>query len=285
MDDSPSRVLRKRQGGIFLLLVGSSIVMLILSTRSLTGLPEQIGLSIASFFQNGFHRIGSFFSQTANSITELRELKSSYTNALIKIEQFESLERGFAEFRQDNIRLREQLGYLQDQRFKKVSAEIIAKDPENIFSTIVVNKGIKDGIRKNQPVIAYQDGIQGLVGRIIEVGRTSSIVMPLYDGTSHVASRLEKSRYEGLVTGQYRLDKPLIMQYVKKSAKDEIEFGDLVLTSGLAGLYPRDIYVGRVKDKRIVDYKTSIELELEPIIDFSRLEFVFIVMPSVEILP
>jgi rod shape-determining protein MreC len=282
MDENPSRILKKRQNGVFLILVGVSIVMLILSTKSLTGLPERVGLSIASFFQNSFHRVGEFFGDTANSIVELKQLKNNYANALTKISQYESMERSFADIRQENERLKEQLGYSREQRFKKISAEIIAKDPENVYSTIVINKGIKDGIKKDFPIIAFQDGIQGLVGRVVEVGRSTSIVMPLYDSSSHIACRLEKSRYEGLVTGQNRLDKPLLMQYVKKSSKDEIQFGDLVVTSGLAGLYPKDLSVGRVKEKKIVDYKTSMELELDPIIDFSRLEFVFAVLPVTE---
>lgn len=279
MEDNSSRILRRRQGGIFLILVGMSLVMLILSTRSLTGLPERVGLSVASFFQNVFHDVGEFFSQTANSIVELKQLKSNYSSALKKLEEYENLERGYAEVRDENTRLKEQLGFSREILFRKTAAEIIAKDPGNVYSTMVINKGIKDGVKKNLPIIAYQQGVQGLVGRVVEVGHSSSIIMPLYDSTSFVSCRLEKSRYEGLVTGQRVSEKPLVMQYVKKSSKDEIQFGDLVVTSGLKDLYPKDIAVGRVVSKKIVEYKTSMELELEPIIDFSRLEYVFVIFP------
>lgn len=282
MDDNASRILKKRQGGIFLILVGVSVLMLILSTKSLTGLPERVGLSVASFFQNAFHSVGEFFSQTANSVVELKELKKNYSAALEKLEEYENIERGYAEVRDENLRLKEQLGFSQQIQYQKIAAEIIAKDPGNVYSTIVINKGIKDGVKKNLPIIAYQNGIQGLVGRVVEVGHSSSIIIPLYDSSSHVSCRLEKSRYEGLVSGQGTADKPLVMQYVKKSAKDEIQFGDLVVTSGLKDLYPPDIAVGRISNKKVDDYKTSMELDMESIIDFSKIEYVFIIFPKNE---
>jgi rod shape-determining protein MreC len=282
MDENVTRILKKRQGGIFIILVGVSIVMLVLSTKMLTGFPERVGLSAASFFQTTFHSVGEFFSQTVNSIVELKELKKNYASALDKLEEYENIERGYAEVRDENLRLKEQLGFSREILYQKVTAEIIAKDPGNVYSTMVINKGIKDGVKKNFPIIAYQNGIQGLVGRVVEVGRSTSIIIPLYDSTSYVACRLEKSRYEGLVAGQNSSEKPLLMQYVKKSSKDEIQFGDLVVTSGLKDLYPRDIAVGRVKAMKVEEFKTSMELELEPIIDFSRLEYVFIIYPHTE---
>lgn len=282
MDDASSKILRRRQGGIFLILLGASILMLILSTKSLTGLPERVGLSVASFFQKAFHSVGEFFGQTANSIAELREIKKNYSAALEKLEEYQNLERGYAEVRDENSRLKEQLGFSTQVKYRKLAAQIIAKDPGNVYSTLVINKGIKDGIKKNLPVIAYQEGAQGLVGRIVEVGRSTSIIVPLYDSSCFVSGRLEKSRYEGLVSGMGNADRPLSMQYVKKSAKDEIQFGDLVVTSGLKDIYPADVAVGRITEKKSEEYKTSLELGLEPIIDFSRLEYVFVVFPNQE---
>ena len=75
---------------------------------------------------------------------------------------------------------------------------------------------------------------------------------------------------------------PLVVQYVKKRAREELQFGDLVITSGLQSLYPPGIKVGRVSKLRLLDYLTSMELEIEPIIDFSRLEFVFIISQDIK---
>jgi rod shape-determining protein MreC len=80
----------------------------------------------------------------------------------------------------------------------------------------------------------------------------------------------------GLVNGRGNPDSPLIMRYLKKRARDEIKIGDKVVASGENYNYPRDVPVGFVSGIRALDYETSLELDLEPIIDFSRLENVFV---------
>jgi hypothetical protein len=72
------------------------------------------------------------------------------------------------------------------------------------------------------------------------------------------------------------------MRYVKKIAIDAFGYGDLVVTAGLGGIYPKGINIGRVRIIRARDYETSLELEIEPIIDFSRLEYVFVLRAAEE---
>jgi rod shape-determining protein MreC len=274
-------IARHRKTGVLILLVASSLVMLLLSTRSLAGLPQRIGLTFSSLFQTGFHSVGDFFSQTADSIAELRRLKANYEAAMEKLAQYETIERGLAETRAENERLKRQLDFSSQDSLRKLSARVIAKDPGNFHTTIVIDRGVKDGLRKNLPVIAYQDGVQGLVGRVTEVGRSSSIVLPIYDQSSNVAARMERNRYEGLASGSGDIDTPLLLRYVKKLAKEDIQFGDLVVTSGMWRTYPEGIAIGRVAELLEEDYKTSVEYRLEPVIDFSRLEYVFVVfMPE-----
>ncbi len=270
-------IARHRKVAVLIFLVAASLVMLLLSTRSLTGLPERIGLSISYVFQRGFDAVSGFFSDTVASISELRRLKENYSEAIEKLEQYEKIERGLAETQEENRRLKEQLGFAADASYRKLAARIIAKDPSNLHTTIVIDKGVKDGMRKNLPVIAYQGGMQGLVGRVTEVGMRSSIVLPLTDSSSNVAARLERGRFEGLATGQGDPDNPVILRYVKKLAKDEIQFGDLVVTSGMWRTYPPGVAIGRIGKVVEAEYKTSIEYALEPVIDFSRLEYVFVV--------
>jgi rod shape-determining protein MreC len=270
-------IARHRKTAVLILLLATSVVMLLLSTRSLAGLPERIGLSVSYFFQKGFDSVSNFFSQTVSSISELRRLRENYAEAIAKLEQYEKIERGIAETQEENIRLKEQLGFATESAYRKIAARIIAKDPENIHTTIVIDKGAKDGIVKNLPVVAYQDGMLGLVGRVTEVGRRSSIILPLNDPSSNVAARLERGRFEGLATGQGDPERPLILRYIKKLAMEDIQFGDLVITSGMWRTYPPGIAIGRVGKGIVAEYKTSAEYELEPVIDFSRLEYVFVV--------
>lgn len=277
MEQSQTPKTNKKNSVIFGVLTFTSILMLLISTRSLYELPEQIGMSIFSFFQGGLYSVGNFFTESFNSLAELQKLKEKYHDAVVKLEEYSRLERDLSDIRQESLRLKEQLGFSIEPQFRKLSAEIIAKDPEGLFPTIIINKGAKDGVTKNLPVIAYQNGIQGLVGRVIEVGQSTSIVLPAYDASTHVAARLQKSRYEGLISGLGSQDAGIVMRYVKKRAKEEIQFGDLVVTSGMQSVYPKDIAIGRVSKLKVLDFETSIEIEIEPIIDFAKLEYVFLV--------
>jgi len=262
------------------ILLVASLLSLTISTRSLVGVPERIGVTVLGFFQKGFSAVGDFVSDTVASIAELKRLRQDYKALTAKLEQYTKIERGLADLRAENARLKSQLGFAEGLPYERIAARVVAKDPSNLYSTIVIDKGVESGIRKNMPVIAFQDGIEGLVGRVVEVGLGTSIVVPLYDMNSFVACRLVNARNEGLVGGQGSADEPLMMRFVKKRAKDEVQFGDLVSTTGFESVYPPDIAVGRVKKVRVLEYQTSIEIELDPVLDFSRIEYLFAVKPG-----
>jgi rod shape-determining protein MreC len=263
-------------------LLVASLLCLLISTRSLEGVPESLGLTIFGFFQRGFSAVGTFASDTVSSIAELRRLRDNYRELSAKLERYTNMERGIAELRDENKRLKEQLGFSQEIAYQRIAARIVAKDPENLYSTITIDKGFGEGIRKNMPVIAFQDGMEALVGRVVEVGRGTSKIVPLYDAKSFVAGRFSGgSRTEGLVGGQGSPDDPLIMRFVKKRAKDEIQFGDLVVTTGFESVYPAEVAVGRVKKVRVLDYQTSIDIEIDTVLDFSRIEYVFVIRPGI----
>jgi rod shape-determining protein MreC len=264
-----------------LILLGASLLCLMISTRSLAGVPEFLGVTVLGLFQRGFAAVGDFASDTVASIAELKRLRESYRELAAKLELYTNIERGNADLREENQRLKEQLGFADRIVYQRIAGRIIAKDPGNLYSTIIIDKGIEDGIRKNMPVVAFQDGIEGLVGRVVEVGRGVSKVLPVYDSSLYVAARLANQyRHEGLVGGQGSADEPLLMRFVKKRAKDETQFGDLVVTNGYDSVYPPDIALGRVKMVRVLEYQTSAELELDPILDFSRIEYVFAIRSS-----
>ena len=240
-------------------------------------MPERVGLSVLSFIQRGFNSVGSFFSETIDSISELRRLEASHKELLSRVERLGNLERSYTDLTRENERLKEQLGFAHEAKYTTISAKIIASDPENLYSTLILDKGAAQGITKNLAVVAYQDGVEGLVGRVVEVGRSSCVVSPIFDTTAFVAVRLERSRYDGLSVGSGTAEAPIVIRYIKKRAKDEIQFGDLVVTSGMQSLYPAGISVGRITKLRDLDYMTSLELEMEPVVDFGRMEYVFIV--------
>lgn len=262
---------------VFIALLLVSFLTLFFSTRNVLADVKDIGLSMFSGMRGGIHNVSSVLSRTILSIQELATLRREYNELTGRIARYEQLERSSAELRQENNRLKEQLGFSQTLHYKHIPAEIIGRDPNNLFSTYVINKGTYSGAAVNLPVIAYQNGTQGLVGKIINAGVFESLVMPLYDSSCFVASRLAESRYEGIVEGQGTAGIPLVMRFINKKARDDINFGELIVSSGLGRVFPSGINIGRVSKINYREEELSMEVELEPTIDFSRLEYVFVI--------
>ncbi|RKX78739.1 MAG: rod shape-determining protein MreC [Spirochaetes bacterium] len=210
------------------------------------------------------------------SLRRLREIRIQYESALAKLGDYQGLERDLVELRRENFELKQQLGYSAGMDYIHIPSRIIARDPSNLFSSITIDKGSTDGLRVGAVVTSFQDGFFGLLGKVITVARHSAQIRPVVDPDHYVASRLQKSRYEGLVEGRGNEGGELIMSYVRKSAGPDIRINDLVVTSGMQSIYPSGIVIGRIKEIRSRDYSTSLELILEPIIDVTRAEYVFI---------
>lgn len=265
---------------VFLALVTISFSCLLFSTRSFVIDVRDVGFSLFSGIRGAIQGVTTSVQKTILSVKELSRLKEEYDQLVKQLGRYEELARSAADIEQENINLKKQLNFSQNLVYKHIPAQIIGKDPDNLFSSFVIDKGIKEGIKKNMAVIAFQDGTQGLVGLVVQVGRHESMVMPVYDNNSYVSARFAQSLYEGIVSGQGDSNSPLVMKYIKKRAKDEIQYGDRVVTSGLGGIYPKGIEIGRVSKIIFQEYETSLIVELEPSIDFSRLEYVFVIEKS-----
>ena len=262
---------------VFIALLLISFLTLFFSSRNVISDVKNMGLTMFSGLRGGIHEVSSAASRTILSIRELASLRREYNELTGRIARYEQLERTAAEIRQENYRLREQLGFSQALRYKHIPAEIIGRDPDNLFSAFVINKGSYAGAAVNMPVIAYQNGTQGLVGKIVHTGVFESLVMPLYDASCFVSSRLAESRYEGIVEGQGKAESPLLMRFINKRARDDISFGEMIVTSGIGRVFPPGINIGRVNRINYRENELSMEVELEPSLDFSRLEYVFVI--------
>lgn len=277
MPGIPSFVRKNKNGVTFTVILVLCLLMMLFSNRNVVLQPKKVGQSFFSLFQLSIHSIADWFSGTWNSIGELKRLRSELDAARERLVEYEQVSRNVTELRRENQVLREQLGFSQALAFRYISAQVIARDPGNQFSTIMVNRGSVHGMRQGMPVIAFQGGLQGLVGRVVVVSLTTAIIQPITDPNSFVAARLQTSRFDGLVAGSQGVSGLLTMSYVKKLALNEVQYGELVVTSGMGQLFPEGIHIGRVREMTAKGYEASLELEVEPIVDFSRLEYVFII--------
>ena len=268
---------KRRKGVTLAILIVVSLLCLLLSNRTVVIRPKEVGLSVVGFFQKGFTGFFRWFGDTAGSIRQLSAARDELAAARERLQEMDRVTREIVELRRQNTSLLEQLGFAQMLPPGRIAARVIARDTDNLFSTITINKGSRSGVRAGMPVVAWQGVMEGLVGKVVLVGGGSAQVLPLYDPQCLVSARLDRSRHEGLVAGQGKDRDSLVMRYVKKNAAPLIEYGDLVVTAGLGGLYPKGINIGRIREINAPAYESSLELSVEPIIDFDRLEDVFLI--------
>ena len=259
---------------IFLLIISS--VLLTFSGGRFVIDFKSVGFSVAAGTENAVHSVSAFVTDTVSAVRELAELRSKYLELSEKLKDYELLQRSNADIRRENRELKELLGFADTIAYKNIPAQISGFDPDNLYSGIIINRGAKHGVRKNMPVLAFQGSNVGLVGKIVQTGRDSSMIIPIYDYQCYVAASVQTTKHRGLVNGQGTADLPLIMRYVQKRAKDEISIGDRILASGENDLFPKDSPIGVVTGIRVHDYETYLELTVQPIIDFSRLDYVFV---------
>jgi len=267
---------------VFVSLALVSILMLMLTNIGFITNAKNLGLSAFLGVRGGVYEFSSIISRTVLSVKELADLRKEHVELLKQLERYEELERSSAEIYQENIRLREQLNFSRTIRYNRIPAEISGRDPDNLFSAIVINRGTFSGVKNDMPVVAWQDGTQALVGKVIQVGTFESLVMPVFDINSQVSARFSVSRYEGIAEGQGNSEVPLLMRFVPKRARSEINIGDVVISSGMGGIFPAGINIGRVNSVNVHEYISTLEVSVIPMIDFSRLEYVFIIENETE---
>ena len=258
---------------VFVLFSG---VMLAFHSGGFVISVQKVGFTVLSSLQKGVNAVTSGVGETVNAVHELARLREENRELIERLKNYEILQRTNSEIRKENERLKEQLDFSVRFQEKNYPAKIIGRNPDSLYSAFTINKGSRHGIRKNMPVLAVQGGIVGLVGKVVTVGAGTSLVMPIYDSKCTVSARIQNTRDIGLVTGDGSADAPLSMSYIKKRVLDELNYGDLIVTSGDGGNYMSDIPIGAISEIKVLDYDSSLSIKVMPIIDFSRIENVIV---------
>jgi rod shape-determining protein MreC len=190
------------------------------------------------------------------------ELRKSLIDALGKNNHCKEIELS-------NSRLRSLLSFQRTAGLGVVAAEVISKDPSPWFKSIVIDKGKADGLAKGMPVVASQ----GIVGLITNVSSRYANVLLIIDQNSAVDSLIQRTRARGILKGN---SDRCLFKYVLR--KHDIAEGDTVISSGLDGVFPKGLLLGRVLE--IIRSNSGIfqEVSVIPLVDFEKLEEVLVVV-------
>jgi rod shape-determining protein MreC len=271
---------RRSGRGKLLLLVflAVSILVITLDYRGSGGVLERakdISGAVLVPIQQGFtaltRPIGGLFS----SIRELSDLRGANTRLMAEVEELRSERERALAILSENARLRANLELNQSwASMDKVTAEVISDVPSNYRWAVRIDKGRADGIRRDQAVIDPS----GLVGKIIQVERRSSVVLLLIDPTAAARARIAESRDQGIIRGRGG-NEPLSLELIGPEAT--VDVGSSVITAGYdLGIFPPGIPIGTVTTVGGEGPGIEQEIEVEPLVDFTALDFVQVLLES-----
>lgn len=273
---------KHREGLLLTILAVVCAVSLWISGRTSLSSPKELGLVGVAAFQSVGDAIGEFFSSTFTSIQKLSELQADYDALRTRMGELEAATSDASALRDENRRLREVLGFSGALSYQNVPAQLIGKAPGLFFASLTINKGYNQGIRRGMPVITMQDANLVLVGKVELVSPDAAVVQPLFSDTMYITARLDSSRYEGLVKGSGFAGDPLVMQYIAANAQSQLRIGDTVSSSGVNSRYPGGLRIGSVSAISSRPYENTLELEVKAAVDFSRLEYMYVLIIPIE---
>lgn len=232
--------------------------------------------------------LGSLFVPLFGLANSAQQLGSRAGDAVLPrselVRQKEALQRQNQELRlqlmqaegmgRENDRLRQLLGWQPHKSWKLKPANVVLREPSNWWRTVQIDLGSRDGVKVDLPVLTTD----GLVGRISSVSLTRSQVVLLGDLNCKVAARVDNlNRDTGVVGGSGPLESGIVeMGYLSRTA--DLKPGQNVWTSGLGGIFPKDILIGKVLDSRSEDSGMSTVARVKPAANLSALEEVWVMM-------
>lgn len=260
---------------VVILLVAVNVILLTVTgkhTQAPSGLGRSALIVVAPFqkelsaFMQSVKEVWNHYFFLVSASQENQRLKKELGQRLKELNTCNETELA-------NTRLRNLLAFEPKVHQTMIAAQVVGKDPSPWSKTVVVDKGTKEGVRQGAPVVVPE----GIVGVVVEASGNYSKVLLLIDPNSAVDALVQKTRARGIVKGggaDY-----CVFDYVLR--KHTISVGDTVVSSGLDGVFPKGLRVGRISE--IVRLNAGIfqKVSVTPYVDFEILEEVFIIVDSI----
>lgn len=164
----------------------------------------------------------------------------------------------------EGMRLQRLLDIKDGLHHRTVAARVIDREHTSLFKTLLINKGTSEGLRVGLPVLSEQ----GVVGRIIETSWHASRVLLIIDENSNIDALLQRTRAQGILQGAGSAGCNL--KYI--SRVEEVQPGDVVLASGIAGVFPKGLLLGVVTGASRKEGGLFQRIDVAPAVDYGRLE-------------
>lgn len=263
--------IRHRSGYLFLAVAVGHIVLISAQVNSRSGVPLLQAFVFGAFaeVQLGTEAVVGRARGAWERYVALRGVRDDNQALRQQVRDLEvSVQRERA-LAAEAAQLRQILDLRNRSRMPTRAAEVVGTSATADFRTLTIDRGTNDGVRTDMAVVSSA----GAVGRVVMPTRSAAKVQLLVDRNAAAAVMVERSRAHGIAMGTG--ESVLRLDYVSTTA--EVARGDLVVTSGLDGIYPPGFLVGRVEDVERAG-GTYRSIRIRPAVDFSALEQVLVVL-------
>lgn len=274
-------IFKKYKGRMIVTFVAIILVVIIALTtterKSITQAESTLG-NVITPVQKIFSKVSNGVSDGFHSAKNVFTFKSE--NEKLKKEVIELREQVKKQERVISRKdfLRKEYELIENTNYNLIRAEIVGKDPGNWFEKFTIDKGKKDGIKKGDIIVQGAEIekdviVEGLIGRVIDVGDNWSKVLSIVDGGSSVSFTISRTQEGGI--GKGNLDGKLSGELF--DTKSSVVKGDKIFTSGLGGAFTKDLYIGEISKVTKKSDNLLLDIEVEPAVDFNKLRDVFVI--------
>ena len=241
--------------------------------------------------------LGGFFLEVAAPIQKalsapvdgVRSAWGNYVALLDLRDENERLRERVAQLQEENLQFREAL--VESGRLRTIAemrseidvpmrpARVVGMDVSPWYHSVLIDRGRSDGVRAGMPVVTET----GVVGIVTATSRNAGRTLLLVDPQGSIDGIVQRSRARGIVRGNG--GDGLEFEFFVRG--DDVQVGDLVITSGFGGTYPKGLQVGEVVEVHADPTAFVHRAVLRPAVDFGRLEQVFVLLwrgPTLELL-
>ena len=200
------------------------------------------------------------------------EVKRDNDDLRVQVERLRIIQQKYNQIIEENAKLRQLIEFKQSAPFKMTAAKVIRRSSSTWWNSLIIDKGSLDGIGTDSPVITSV----GLVGKTSTLAPHMTKVILLTDEMCRVSAKIEGTLEQGILAGEraaLEVRPELHLRFLSRNAN--INAGAGVYSSGEGGVFPADLLLGRVK--RFENREISGEAIVEPAVDFSTLDHVFVI--------
>jgi rod shape-determining protein MreC len=267
----------KKLNILALLLFIAAVVSVFMLDTPTTRMIQSRAMAALSPFVHSSAAIEDGVSGALAAPIDPKEIKRENDRLQIEVERLRIISQKYTQTLDENNKLRGLLEFKQASPYKMIAARVIKRVSTTWWNTMIIDKGLLDGLATDTPVISAT----GLIGKTGKMAEHMCEVILLTDEMCRVSAKIEGTIEQGIISGERAgldMRPDLRLRFLNRNAL--INPGSNVISTGEGGVFPLGLLVGRVK--RFENKDITADAVVEPAVDFSILEHVFVLEVPVE---